>query len=135
MPVDGKIQRFELPHFGIELATRNKFLARIRPTVRDLARKQIRKPKDVARALNALGVRTALRARWNPRLCRFLLGYLFERPGTKKQPRRAAVYVPADPSLSAAAPKASPKPRPPLATLSTAEKLATLGKVSARRRA
>lgn len=106
------------------------FLGLIGPTVRDLAKGGVRKPLQVARVLNRLNVTTASGAKWDYRLARLLLSYLFSEAEPKRVSREK-VYVPADPTLTAPAKKASVlapgRSAPNAKTL--AEKLGSLGRI------
>jgi hypothetical protein len=60
-------------HFSFGSVQEHHLLAELRPVVKAFARGGIRKPHDVARALNKAGKRTACGEHWTPRLVWFLL--------------------------------------------------------------
>lgn len=64
-------------HFSFGSVQEHHLLAELRPVVRVFARGGIRKPHDVARALNRAGKRTACGEHWTPRLVWFLLSTMF----------------------------------------------------------
>ncbi|WP_404470351.1 hypothetical protein [Bradyrhizobium ottawaense] len=84
----------EMIHFNSDKVDLGKLFRKLEPIIRAYAREHTRKPRDVARRLNAEGHRTANDAPWTPRLVRFLLALMFNdsgsaksnRPHTKSQP-------------------------------------------------
>jgi hypothetical protein len=72
-------------HFSFGSVQEPHLLSELRPVIRIFARGGIRKPHDVARALNRAGKRTACGEHWTPRLVWFLLSKLFV-PGSAKKP-------------------------------------------------
>lgn len=72
-------------HFSFGSVEEHHLLAELRPVVRGFARGGIRKPRDVARALNGAGKRTACGEHWTPRLVWFLLSKIFV-PGSARKP-------------------------------------------------
>jgi hypothetical protein len=72
-------------HFSFGSVQEHHLLEELRPVVRAFARGGIRKPRDVARALNGAGKRTACGEHWTPRLVWFLLRKIFV-PGSARKP-------------------------------------------------
>jgi hypothetical protein len=72
-------------HFSFGSVQEHHLLAELRPVVKAFARGGIRKPHDVARALNKAGKRTACGEHWTPRLVWFLLSKMFV-PGAARKP-------------------------------------------------
>jgi hypothetical protein len=70
----------EFPHFHNDKIPLSDLCDRLEPVVRRYARDGIRKPLDVADALNRDKHRTARGAKWTARLTRFLLALIFEVP-------------------------------------------------------
>lgn len=67
----------EMLHFDNKTVTLAELFAKLEPVVKLLARDGVRKPKEVARRLNAKGYRTASGASWTARLVFFLLALMF----------------------------------------------------------
>jgi hypothetical protein len=63
-------------HFGEGLA-RAGFVETLRPTIKNLAKSGVRKPRDVSRLLNSMRITTAIGEKWTRRLAWFLLDRLF----------------------------------------------------------
>lgn len=82
----------EFPHFHNDKVPLSELCDRLEPVVRQYARNGIRKPRDVANALNRDKHRTARGAIWTARLTRFLLALIFEVP--KEQAAGTASVVP-----------------------------------------
>lgn len=76
----GELTQLEVHHFGDDAETLRRFLSIYGPLVRQYAREQVRKPKEVCARLNREGHRTMVGASWTNRLVYFLLKLLFERP-------------------------------------------------------
>jgi hypothetical protein len=71
-------------HFSFGSVQEHDLLTGLRPVVRILAKGGIRKPRDVARALNRVGKRTACGEPWTPRLVWFLLSKMFVSDSARK---------------------------------------------------
>lgn len=78
----GDLTQGEVRHFGDDAETLRRLLSTYGPLVRQYAREQVRKPKDVCLRLNREGHRTMAGATWTNRLVYFLLKLLFERPAS-----------------------------------------------------
>jgi hypothetical protein len=87
----------EYCHFSLGSIQEHRLLAELRPVVRVFARGGIRKPHEVARALNRAGKRTACGEQWTPRLVWFLLSKMFA-SGSSKPVRRGAARPDRPPS-------------------------------------
>src|SRR5262249_20719142 len=74
----------ERAHFSFGANDLQSTIRTLDPLIRKYARGGVRKPKDVARELNATGVRTACGDKWSPRLTWLLLAMVFEKgePGS-----------------------------------------------------
>lgn len=66
------LTRRERTQFEFGSMDLSRFIAKLSPIVRELGRGGFRKPKDVARQLNNLGVKTATGEPWSPRLVFFV---------------------------------------------------------------
>ena len=71
-------------HFSFGSVQEYHLLTELRPVVRIFAKGGIRKPHDVARALNRAGKRTACGEPWTPRLVWFLLSKMFVSGSARK---------------------------------------------------
>ena|SRR6266513_190290 len=69
-------------HFSFGSVQEVVFLRELRPLIRLFGRAGIRKPHEVAKALNRARKRTACGQPWTPRLTWFLLSKLFGPPAT-----------------------------------------------------
>src|SRR5438094_10420452 len=67
----------ERSHFGLGSMTQDQFLSDLRPSIRNFSKGGIRKPLQVAQALNRARRYTACGERWTPRLAWLLLQMLF----------------------------------------------------------
>lgn len=83
-----KLTRAEQDHFAVGATTQSEFLDQIRPLVLGFSKGGIRKPKDIAKALNSCNRFTACAQPWTPRLAWFLLRMIFSR--SKKRSKAAA---------------------------------------------
>jgi hypothetical protein len=77
-------------HFSFGFVQEYHLLTELRPVVRIFAKGGIRKPHDVARALNRAGKRTACGEPWTPRLVWFLLSKMFVSGSARKPVSRRA---------------------------------------------
>jgi hypothetical protein len=83
----GDLTADEIRHFGGDEQSLGKLLSIYVPLIRQYAREQTRKPKDVCQRLNREGHKTMAGEAWTNRLVFFLLKLLFERetPAAAKQ--------------------------------------------------
>lgn len=119
----------EMIHFNSDKVDLRKLFRKLEPIIRAYAREHTRKPRDVARRLNAEGHRTANHAPWTPRLVRFLLALMFNGSGSCKS------STPQSKPLLPQKPHRSERKLPPVAMddrSEIAKRLSTLGKVTVR---
>ncbi|MEY9748604.1 hypothetical protein ABIF65_007978 [Bradyrhizobium japonicum] len=88
----GPMTEAEMIHFNSDKVDLGKLFRKLEPIIRAYAREYTRKPRDVARRLNADGHRTANGAVWTPRLVGFLLALMFNDPkhGRSNKPQTKA---------------------------------------------
>ncbi|QIP02976.1 hypothetical protein [Bradyrhizobium symbiodeficiens] len=127
----GPMTEAEMIHFNSDKADLGKLFGKLEPIVRAYAREHTRKPRDVARRLNAEGHRTANDAVWTPRLVRFLLALMFNdsKRGRSSKPQTQAQPPPNQ--------QGSHRKLPPVAMddkSEIAKRLSALGKVTVRPR-
>lgn len=117
----------EMQHFGTDEKTFSRLLATYSPVIRQYARENVRKPKDVWLRLDREGHRTMAGGRWTTRLVFYLLKFLFsENPGNRRhegQPKPEGPQRPQTPRAPARTPDASKES-------DVAAKLAVLGRVT-----
>ena len=77
----------EMVHYNSEAVGLGDLLAKLDPFVKVYAREKTRKPVDVSLRLNAEGHKTAVGARWTPRLVHFLLALIFNDFEDGREPR------------------------------------------------
>jgi hypothetical protein len=85
-------------HFSFGSIQEHQLLAELRPVVRTFTKGGIRKPHDVARALNRAGKRTACGEHWTPRLVWFLLSKMFASGSVRKPASRGTDRLDRPPS-------------------------------------
>lgn len=72
----------EIKHFSFGGKSLDRVLDDLEPAVWTLQKRGVESPENVARLLNAAGIRTALNSEWTPQLALFLLGFIRKRrPG------------------------------------------------------
>lgn len=122
------MKKAEMVHFDNKKVSLAELFAKLEPVIKMYARDGVRKPKEVARRLNAEGYRTASDSNWTTRLVFFLLALMFNGNGTDTE----------DPEVSAKPRSVKPDhPRGPLPTISAddmnadtiAERLSLFGRV------
>ncbi|MDX3808485.1 MAG: hypothetical protein QHC89_19110, partial [Bosea sp. (in: a-proteobacteria)] len=125
----GELTRDELRHFGGDEETLGRLLAIYAPLIRQYAREQVRKPKEVCVRLNRERHRTMAGEAWTNRLVFFLLKLLFsDRSPTASQAKPSAgpsIKHAAHQHRQASASRTSEAGEPTLAA-----KLARLGRVT-----
>ncbi|MBR1325729.1 hypothetical protein [Bradyrhizobium ottawaense] len=127
----GPMTEAEMIHFNSDKVDLGKLFRKLEPIIRAYAREHTRKPRDVARRLNAEGHRTANDAAWTPRLVRFLLALMFNDPkrGRSNKPQTTAQPPP---NQQGSQRKLSPVAMDDKSEI--AKRLSALGKVTVRPR-
>lgn len=69
----------EIKHFSFGGKSLDRVLDDLEPAVWTLQKRGVERPEDVARLLNAAGIRTAFGSEWTPQLALFLLGFIHKR--------------------------------------------------------
>lgn len=121
---NAKTKPSELIQFGETKATRDAFLARLRPVVRQAREAGCSTDSRLATFLNANGWTTASRERWTARRAVVLRRLLYEQHKSAQGVRKAKASSPAAP------PKPSPEQDEPLSREELFRRLESLGRVS-----
>lgn len=97
-PVSAKLRKggpstLEIKHFSFGGKSLDRVLDDLEPAVWTLQKRGVEHPDDVARLLNAAGIKTALGSEWTPQLALFLLGFIHKRrqgyPSERQRPPKA----------------------------------------------